>query len=120
MKLAITTSGTDLDAPVDVQFGRARGLAVVELDTQELPVPGYLRAKQCRARGGHTGRETDAVHPVQVIVTGYCGPKAFRALQAAGIRAYTGLTGGSICGASEQFDAGALQEATGADVQGHW
>jgi len=71
-------------------------------------------------KGRHTGRETDAVHGVQVIVTGHCGPNAFRALQAAGIRGYTGLTGGGIREAVERFKVGALQEVTTADVQGHW
>jgi predicted Fe-Mo cluster-binding NifX family protein len=59
-------------------------------------------------------------HGVQVVLTGHCGPNAFRALQAAGIRVYTGVSGGSVREAVEQFKAGALREATAADVQGHW
>jgi predicted Fe-Mo cluster-binding NifX family protein len=61
-----------------------------------------------------------AADGVQVVLTDHCGPNAFRALQAAGIRVYTGLKGGSVCEAVERFKAGALQEATAADVQGHW
>jgi hypothetical protein len=54
------------------------------------------------------------------VLTGHCGPNAFRALQAAGIRVYAGVTGGSVREAVEQFKAGALREAAAADVQGHW
>jgi predicted Fe-Mo cluster-binding NifX family protein len=33
MKIAITTSGFDMDAPADVRFGRARGFLIVDTET---------------------------------------------------------------------------------------
>ncbi len=120
MKLAITTSGTDLDAPVDIRFGRARGFVVVEMDTGSFQYLDNSEASSAGQGAGIQAAKLMAGHGVQVVLTGHCGPNAFRALQAAGIRVCTGLTGGSIREAIEQFKAGALQEATGADVQGHW
>lgn len=56
----------------------------------------------------------------QVVLTSHCGPNAFRALHAAGVRVYTGLTEGTIREAVTQFQAGLLHEAAEADVQPHW
>jgi predicted Fe-Mo cluster-binding NifX family protein len=54
-----------------------------------------------------------------VLITGHCGPKAFQALTAAGIKIYTGATG-SVSDAVAQFKAGTLKAADTADVEGHW
>jgi predicted Fe-Mo cluster-binding NifX family protein len=120
MRLAITTSGPDLEAPVDVQFGRAKGFVFVDpetwrfqfLDSREGSHAGLAAAIQAAGRM--------AAHDVQVLLTGHCDPNAFRVLQAAGIRVCTGLAGGTVREAVERFSAGALQEAAAADAQGHW
>jgi len=119
MKIAITTSGFNMDAPVDVRFGRARGFAVVEMDTGNFQYLDNSEASSAGQGGGIQAARLIAAHGVQVVLTGHCGPNAFRALEAVGIRVCTGLTGGSIREAVEQFKAGALQGATGADAQGH-
>ena len=54
-----------------------------------------------------------------VVVTGHCGPKAFRALHAAGVKVYL-APGGTVGEAIDQFEAGSLAEAQAADVDGHW
>lgn len=120
MKIAITTSGFNMDAPVDTRFGRARGFAVVETETGDFR---YLDSSEAGGAGQGTGIQAArllAAHGVHVVLTGHCGPNAFRALRAVGIRVCRGLTGGSIREAVEQFKAGALQGTTGADVQGRW
>ena len=120
MKLAVTAQGRELDSPVDIRFGRAGGFLVVDTETGEVEYLGNAEASGAGQGAGIQAAKLMAAHGVQGILTGHCGPNAFRALQAAKIRVYTGLTGGSIREAIEQFKAGALQEATGADVQGHW
>jgi len=55
----------------------------------------------------------------EAVVTGNVGPKAFRALNAAGIKMY--LSGeGSVADAVRKFKAGELKEASTANVEGHW
>ena len=50
---------------------------------------------------------------------GHCGPKAFRVLQAAGIRVYA-AGAGTVEEALAQYRANRLAEAKAADVEGHW
>ena len=120
MKLAITTGGADMDALVEVRFGRATGFVVVETDTGNFQYLDNSEASSAGQGAGIQAARLMAAHGVQVVLTGHCGPNAFRALQAAGIRVCTGLTGGTVREAVEQFKAGTLEEARAADVQGHW
>ena len=52
------------------------------------------------------------------MLTGNVGPKAFRVLQAAGIRVYR-CGQGTVAEAVARFRAGALEELSGATVEGH-
>ena len=119
MVIAISARGVDLDAGVDARFGRAGTFVLVDMDT------GIVRALANREAGsagqgaGIQAAQVMAANGVRAVLTGHCGPNAYRALQGAKIRVYTGLAGGSVREAVEQYKAGALQEATGADVQGH-
>lgn len=120
MVIAISARGVDLDASVDVRFGRAATFVLVDT------VAGTVRAlENGEASGAGQGAgiqaaQLMAANGVHAVLTGHCGPNAYRALQAAGIKVYTGLAGGSVREAVERYKTGALHEATGADVQGHW
>ena len=57
---------------------------------------------------------------VHAVLTGHCGPNAYRALQTAGVQVYTGLAEGTVRDAVRKYQAGLLREAAGADVQPHW
>lgn len=120
MKIAVTVQGEGLEAPVDPRFGRAAGFLIVETETGATQ---YLenRAGLDAAQGaGAQAAQRIADGGADVLVTGHCGPNAFRALRAAGIRVYTGIAGGTARDALARLHAGQLAEAGGADVQGHW
>jgi predicted Fe-Mo cluster-binding NifX family protein len=53
------------------------------------------------------------------LVTGHCGPKAFRVLAAAGVKVYN-TDAPTISEALSRFRAGQLTEAVTANVEGHW
>ena len=117
MLIAISARGVDLDAGVDVRFGRAATFVLVDT------VAGTARALENREAGQGAGIQAAqlmAANGVHAVLTGHCGPNAYRALQVAGIKVYTGLAGGSVREAVERYNTGTLHEATGADVQGHW
>ena len=56
---------------------------------------------------------------VEVLITGHCGPKAFKVLRGAGIKIMTGA-GGTVTDAIEQFNSEKLDISAEADVEGHW
>jgi predicted Fe-Mo cluster-binding NifX family protein len=56
---------------------------------------------------------------VDVLITGHCGPKAFKVLQKAGVKVMTGA-GGTVTDAIAQFNNGELEISTESDVDGHW
>jgi predicted Fe-Mo cluster-binding NifX family protein len=56
---------------------------------------------------------------VHAVIAEHVGPKAFDALQAGGIRVYTGATG-TVAFAVEQLEATSFRQRTAADVEEHW
>ena len=119
MKIAISTSGQDLNSSVDPRFGRAKGFIVFDTISREFE---YVDNKQnlnaAQGAGIQSGKivsDTGA----EVVITGHCGPKAFMTLKTAGIKVYTGAQG-SVQNAIDMFEKEELVESHVADVQGHW
>ena len=119
MKLAITSTGEGMDAAVDPRFGRATYFLVIDAATkatQAVPNTVNLNAAQ---GAGIQAAKTVAGLGVQALISGHAGPKAFTALQAAGIAVYP-VAGGTVAEALAQFQSGALKAMVQADVEGHW
>ena len=88
MRIAFTTSGETLDAALDGRFGRARRFVVYEDTTGAVEVLDNRVAMDSAQGAGIQAAQTIARALVQAVVTGHCGPKAFRVLSAAGIAVY--------------------------------
>ena len=115
MKVCITTTGKDLDAPVDPTFGRAHGFLFVDSET--------LAAEVVENEPGAHGAGVQAAQimssrGVQAVLTGNVGPNAYQGLTAAGIEIYIGATGAAR-DALAAYKAGELQRAGGPTSQGH-
>ncbi|MCL6447361.1 MAG: NifB/NifX family molybdenum-iron cluster-binding protein [Armatimonadetes bacterium] len=119
MKVAVTARGDSLDSPVDQRFGRCSWFIVVDTDTGEYRAVSNDQNLNAAQGAGIQAAETAGRQGVGAVITGHCGPKAFRTLSAAGIKVYTGA-GGTVAEALERFKSGALEEAAEADVEGHW
>jgi predicted Fe-Mo cluster-binding NifX family protein len=119
MKVAFTTSGDNLDAPMDNRFGRAQKFLVYDLDTNAFELIDNQQNLNAVQGAGIQSAETIARAGAQAVVTGHCGPKAFRALSAAGIKIFN-VRAGAVSEALGKYRAGQLQEARSADVEGHW
>ena len=119
MKVAITAQGTELSSPVDPRFGRAKMFVIYDLDTDQFDVVDNQQNLTAAQGAGIQAAESVARHAVDYVLTGHCGPKAFRALDAAGVKVVAGLQG-SVQEAIDKFRAGELKPAARADVQGHW
>ena len=119
MKVALTTSGNDLNAPLDGRFGRAPKFLIYDLDANTFSVIDNQQNLNAAQGAGIQSAETVARLGSKSVVTGHCGPKAFRVLLAAGIKVYT-TDAPTVAAALEQYRAGQLTEAKAADVEGHW
>lgn len=119
-KIAVSSQSEGLDALVDARFGRANGFMVVDTESMEY---SYLAnsAAQNQAQGaGIAAAELVAKAGVQAVLTGHVGPKAFQALQAAGVEAYPDLEGKTVREAVELYRQGKLQKTQAPTRQGHW
>lgn len=119
MRIVFTTSGVDLSSPLDNRFGRAPKFISYDLETESFEVVNNEQNLNAAQGAGIQSAETVARLGAEAIVTGHCGPKAFRVLQAARIRVFT-TNAGTVAEALELYRAGKLTEAKSADVEGHW
>jgi len=119
MKLALTTTGSSLDAPLDPRFGRAQRFLIYDLEAETYAILDNQASLDAAQGAGIQAAETVAGAGVDALITGHCGPRAFRVLEAAGIAVYT-TEARSVAMAVDAFRAGILRPAVAADVQGHW
>ena len=119
MKIAITAGGSTLDSPVDQRFGRAPRFILFDTETRTHEPIDNTQALDSAQGAGIQAAETVVRAGAEYLITGHCGPKAFRALSAAGVRICTGAAG-SVAEAIAAFESGKLTDAQGADVEGHW
>jgi len=118
-KIAISSEGPTLDDLLDPRFGRAAGFIVVDPQTLTFE---YVDngASQARAQGaGIQAAETVAASGAQAVLTGFVGPKAFQALQAAGLRIAQNLENMSVRQAIDRYRQGTLEWADAPNRGGH-
>lgn len=119
MKVAITSRGEDPKSEVDPRFGRCGWLIVADTETDECRAVSNGQNLNAAQGAGIQAAENISRQQVEAVITGHCGPKAFKTLRAAGIRVFTGASG-TVAEALEIFKKGEIAEATAADVDGHW
>ena len=119
MKLAFTSTGKELDSNLDPRFGRTSFFIMVDPETMAFEVVENSQNFNLPQGAGIQAGKTIVDHHVDVLITGHCGPKAFKVLQNAGIKIMTGA-GGKVIDAIEQFNNGELEISAEADVEGHW
>jgi predicted Fe-Mo cluster-binding NifX family protein len=119
MKLVITALGDTPESEVDPRFGRARTFILVDTETGTSRVVDNAQNLHAAQGAGIQAAQTLVDCGAEALITGDCGPKAFRALSAGGIRVYTAadLT---VQEAVEALKDGRLKEAHQATVEGHW
>jgi predicted DNA-binding protein (UPF0251 family)/predicted Fe-Mo cluster-binding NifX family protein len=118
-KIAVSAESPHLDDFIDPRFGRAAGFLIVDPQTLE---HDYLDNGEAQVRSQGAGiqaAETVARAGVKVVLTGYVGPKAFQALQAAGITIGQDLEGLTIREAIQRYVDGNIELATEPNERGH-
>ena len=119
MKIAITAKGVDLSSKVDPRFGRAAYIIIVDLETMEFEtIDNSANANSFKGAGIQAATMIHDRGAV-VLITGYCGPKAFQTLEAAGIRVVSDVTG-RVGEVLEQFKTGEVDYLQSANADAHW
>ena len=119
VRIAVTSRGETLDSPVDPRFGRARGFVIVDTGAGEFRFIDNVQNLTASQGAGIQAAQNVSRYDVDCVITGHCGPKAFRTLSAAGIKVVTGGKG-TVAEAVAMLEAGKLTTAETADVEGHW
>jgi predicted Fe-Mo cluster-binding NifX family protein len=93
MKIAVTSTGTSSNSPIDQRFGRAQCFLVHDLEAGEWSVIDNSQDHEAARGAGVQAAQHIVDRNVAAVVTGNCGPKAFAVLKAADIAVYQGFSG---------------------------
>jgi len=119
MKLAVTAKGTSLSDDVDPRFGRAPYILIVDTETMEYEVLDNSPNVNAFKGAGIQAATMVAEKKAEVLLTGYCGPNAFRTVQAAGMKVVSDVTG-TVEQVVNSFLSGNMQYSEAANTEGHW
>lgn len=119
MKIAVTAQGEELSSEIDLRFGRAKWLAVVDTETGDFQAhDNKVNLNAAQGAGIQTGRNI-ANLGAKAVITGNVGPNAFKTLSAANVRIFLAEKQ-TVQDAIDSFKAGNLKEVDQANVEGHW
>jgi predicted Fe-Mo cluster-binding NifX family protein len=117
MKVAVTSTGSTLEAAVDPRFGRCSCFVVVE--TEDMSFETIENGNS--SRGGGAGIQSAwlvAQQGVKAVLTGRCGPNAHETLSAAGIDVVVDCSG-TVSEVVERFKSGQLRPTAVPNVASH-
>jgi predicted Fe-Mo cluster-binding NifX family protein len=119
MRIAVTTRDKDLDGEVDARFGRAPGFLLVDTESMVSRFVDNPQSLDLSQGAGIQSAQNILSHNPEVVLTGNCGPKAFKVLQAAGVKVVVGVKG-KVADAVNAYLEGKVRPAEDANVEGHW
>jgi predicted Fe-Mo cluster-binding NifX family protein len=110
VKIAISATAPDVNAPLDPRFGRGANFVFVDAETGEWE---GLPNAAINASGGAGVQAAQFVagQGAQAVISGDFGPNAFAALNAAGIEMFVAHEG-TVKELVEKFKAGELQQVS--------
>lgn len=119
MKVAFSSFGNTLAVMLDSRLGRAAHFVIFDTESRDSVAVDNRQNLNSAQGAGIQAALTLVRAGAEAVVTGHCGPKAFRVLKEAGIPVYCtdALTG---LEALRLWEAGRLIPLAQADVEGHW
>ena len=119
MKIAVTSTGADLDSQVDPRFGRASYILIIDSESFDFEVLDNKENVNALKGAGIQAARMVSDNGAEVLLTGFCGPNAFKALKAVKI-GVANDTGGSVRDAVKAYLDGKLSLSDKANVEGQW
>ena len=117
MKIAISSTGKNIDSDVDPRFGRCQNFLIVDTETMQTETIENSSVHSAHGAGISAAQKVASLN-VGDVLTGHVGPNAYSALSKTGIKIYTGAKG-TVKEAVSQYNDGLLKEATSPTVSGH-
>ncbi len=119
MKVAVTAQGNELSSEIDLRFGRAEWLIVVDTKTGDYEThDNIVNLNAVQGAGIQTGHNV-AILGVEALITGNVGPNAFKTLNTANVKIFLAEKQ-TVQDAIDSFKVGRLKEVDQANVEGHW
>lgn len=119
MKIAVTSKGKDLDSPVDPRFGRAPYILIVDTFTLGVEVLDNSENVNAFKGAGIQAASMVSNKGATTLLTGFCGPNAFKTLNAGGVKVCNDVSG-TVKDAVAAYNEGKVSFADSANVEGHW
>ena len=119
MRVAVTSQGQDIGDEIDTRFGRAPRFLIVDTETMNVEVIENTQSLDLPQGAGIQAAQNILAAKPDMLLTGNCGPKAFKVLQAAHVKIVVGVKG-KIKDAIDALLAGKYQPVEEANVEGHW
>jgi predicted Fe-Mo cluster-binding NifX family protein len=119
MKVAVTAKGKTLQDAVDPRFGRAMYIILVDTDSMEFEaIDNSANINAFKGAGIHAASMI-CERGAEVLLTGYCGPNAYKTATTGGIKVVSDV-GGTVEEAINKFKQGELQYSVAPNTEGHW
>ena len=118
MKVAVSSSGTNLDSQIDPRFGRCAYFIIVNADDMSFEAFN----NEAIALGGGAGIQSSQFvvsKGAGIVITGNVGPNAVQTLTAAGVEIFLGQTG-SVREAVEKYRKGDIKPQGSPNVANHY
>jgi len=118
MKIAVSSSGKDLNSQIDPRFGRCAFFVIVETDDMNFEVFD----NESLALGGGAGIQAAqfvASKGAGAVLTGNCGPNAVQTLGASHVEVFVGQSG-TVTEVIEKFKRGEMTSTKAANVADHY
>jgi len=117
MKIAISSTGPDLDAEVDPRFGRCQFFLIV--DSEDMSFEAVPNGNLAQASGaGIQSAKVVADRGAKAVLTGQVGPNAYQVLSEAGLEVMTGASG-PVRQALQHYKNGGFQVAEKPNAANH-
>lgn len=118
MKIAISTTGNNLESEVELRFGRASSFLIFDTQSKEFSLLDNSEQVNAAQGAGIQTAQNIVSAGVEAVISGHCGPKAMKVLNAKKVAVYV-TEKNIISAAITEQQAGSLKQITTADFAGH-
>ena len=118
MRIAVSSTGSNVTEPVDERLGRCNCFLVFDEAENLLEIITNEAAISAAEGAGIKSVQSLINHKVDVVLTGRVGPKAMNAILAGGLAVYTGVSG-TVAQSLKSYLKGEMQPLSSPNSASH-